>query len=163
MSKIKATKNISATKELLWKTISDIGGIHLFHPLVESSPLLSENNRGIGAMRTCHFYDGTSVSEEVTEWVEGQKITFKLSDMSMPLKWGNASMELRTLAQNKTSVTIEMEYEVKYGLLGKLMDTFMLQRMMPKMMNQVLDSLDHYVQTGETIGKKGPTKLPQSV
>ena len=71
MSIISATRTIQSDSASVWAAVADIGGVHRWHPKVRQSPLLSEANEGLGAKRRCDFYDGTSVVEEVTDWVEG--------------------------------------------------------------------------------------------
>ena len=155
MSKLNQTHVIDAPLEQVWNVVKDFGGVHRFHPKVETSPLLSQNNEGLGAARVCNFYDGTSVKEEVVEYREGELLRVKLSDFSMPLQRAEAVISVRALGPDRTEVEFGMEYEMKFGPLGAVMNGIMLRPMMGKMFTQVLEGLDHHVVTGELVGRDG--------
>lgn len=56
----------------MWETLADFGNVHLFHTMVERSRLIGGRQCGLGAKRTCEFYDGRGrVEEEITGWQEG--------------------------------------------------------------------------------------------
>jgi len=151
MSIVSATRQIAAPASAVWAAVADIGGVHKWHPKVRQSPLLSVASEGPGAKRRCDFYDGTSVVEEVTDWVEGQSITLELSDMSMPLNKAVATIQLNPTGASSTEIAFEMEYSVKYGPMGWLMDAVMMRRMMGQMFELILSGLDHHIVSGEAI------------
>lgn len=155
MSNLAVTIEVNAPAERVWEVVSDFGGVHKFHPLVETSPLLTKNDRGLGAKRRCEFYDKTSIVEEVTKWDEGKSYSVVISEASMPLKRANATMRISPIDGDSSEVILAMDYEVKYGPVGKLMDMFMMRRMMGKMFGKVLKGLAHHAATGELIGKNG--------
>ena len=49
------------------EAISNVGRVEGWHPQVKRSPVLTPEPTGMGAQRRCHFYDGTSVVETVTD------------------------------------------------------------------------------------------------
>ncbi|MFT5680586.1 MAG: hypothetical protein ACI8RZ_001492 [Myxococcota bacterium] len=153
MTIISATRRIEAPASRVWDAVADIGGVHRWHPKVKQSPLLSETLQGPGASRRCEFYDGTSVVEEVVDWVEGESLTMELSDMSMPLNTARATLRVSGQASTSTEISMEMEYAVKYGPLGWVMDAVMMRRMMGQMFDLILSGLDHHLITGELISE----------
>lgn len=155
MSTITRTLAVNASHAHTWNIIKDFGGVHRWHPSVETSPLLSSNNEGLGAKRVCNFYDGTHVAEEVVEYRDGEFLSIELSDFSMPLKRAHANIHVRKLGAQKTEVEFSMDYDVKYGPMGWVMDKAMIQPMMGKLFAQVLKGLGHHVETGDLIGKGG--------
>ena len=155
MSNLQQNHIINAPLPQVWNVIKDFGGVHKFHPKVESSPLLSDNNEGLGAARVCHFYDGTSVKEEVKAYRDGEMLRVELSEFSLPLNRAFAEISVRERGPNKTEVTFAMDYDVKFGPLGAVMNSMMLRPMMTKMFAQILEGLDHHVITGELVGRDG--------
>ena len=155
MSNITRTLIVQASSQQVWAVLKDFSGIHRWHPKVETSPLTNEINEGLGAGRICNFYDGTSIKEEIVEYQEGEMMKVALSEFSMPLHRGEATINLRELSEEETEVTFAMDYDVKFGPLGWVMNSLMMQPMMGKMFEQVLGSLDHHVVTGELIGRDG--------
>ena len=155
MTTLQRSHLIAAPLQHVWAVISDVGGVHRFHPKVDRSPLTSALREGLGAGRVCHFYDGTSVREEVTAYEEQRLITFRLSEFSMPLDHAEATIMLKAVDDSTTEVSFVMTYDVKYGPLGGVMNSLMMKPMMTKMFAQVLEGLDHHVVTGDLIGRDG--------
>lgn len=142
MSQASASRTINAPAATVWALLADFGNIHHFHPGLEDSRLTSEADSGIGATRRCDFKGGGSVFEEITGWVEGERYTVELSKMDMPLKSATATLSVAPLSDASCTATMHMEYRPKYGILGALMDRFMMQRMMTAMFGKVLAGLD---------------------
>jgi hypothetical protein len=152
--------NVPATK--VWEVVSDFGGVRHWHPMVETSPLLSDNNVGLGASRTCNFYDGNSVKELVTEYVDGEYMVVDILEGSMPMARAQAKISVRPDGDSACEVLMEMDYVVKYGIFGQLMDAMMMRRMMTGMLGKVLEGLEHHARTGEEIGKDFTAEAPRA-
>ena len=155
MSTLSRTLIVQTSKAQTWNVLKDFGGVYRWHLKVETSPLLSKNNEGLGAKRVCNFYDGSSVAEEIIEYQDGESFKVELSDFSMPLSRANATIQLKELGPQKTEVTITMDYDMKYGPIGWAMNKVMLQPMMGKMFLQVLEGLKHHTITGDIIDENG--------
>ena len=138
----------------MWEVLSDFGSVHRYHPGVESSPINDGTpTSGAGSERVCHLYDGNHLTERVTDSVEGEKLVIEIIDSSMPMKSAAGVFDLRPIGQGKTEVTLTMQYVVKFGPLGAIMDKLLLERTMTRGLNALLAGLDQHVRTGETIGK----------
>jgi carbon monoxide dehydrogenase subunit G len=150
------TRTIEAPAADAWRAIADYAHVDSFHPAVERVSMLSDSQHGVGTKRICHFYDGTSATELVTDWVEGESFRVELSDFSMPFVV-QAEAEMRVMAEGpkRSSVTITMDFQVKGGALGRLAGAGMFRPMMQRMFKRVLDGLDLHVRTGASIGKDG--------
>ena len=155
MSNLSKSIVIDASPEQVWAVLKDFGGVHRWHPKVERSPLTGARNEGLGAGRVCHFYDGTSVREQVVEYAEGERMRVELSEFSMPLHRAEATLALRALGQGRSEVTFSMDYDVKFGPLGWVMNSLMMQPMLGKLFEQILEGLRHHVTTGELVGRDG--------
>lgn len=156
MTIAKQTIHISASPYKVWDAISDFENVKSFHPLVKDSPLLSSEKRGIGAKRRCEFYDKTSVVEEIIQCSEGRSMTVQLSEMSMPLKKAVVILNISPVGDNATEMTMEMNYTVKFGLLGWMMGIFLMRPMMHKMFRTIMKSLEYYIVTGKPVGDGVP-------
>jgi len=66
MTKITQNRTIQAPADRVWDILADFGGVHFFHPMVESSPITNGQDTGLGAKRRCELYNGTEVNEEIT-------------------------------------------------------------------------------------------------
>ena len=70
------------------------------------------------------------VDEEITEYVDGERLTVRLSNFAMPVKHAEAQMSLRVVDARSTEVTISMEYEMKFGPVGWVMNNMIMRPMM---------------------------------
>ncbi len=155
MSSIQVTRNIPLPAATVWPTLAAYQGIHLFHPFVESVSSENHKNEGVGAHRTCHFYDGTSLDEVVTSWSEGKGYEVELSNFPMPLKEARARMSVTPLADGTARVSMAMDFRAKWGPAGWLMSQVMMKPMMKRLFGKILKGLAQHVETGDIIGKDG--------
>lgn len=153
MFQISRTTTVHAPIDRVWQMLADVGTISAWHPGVESSPVLSTHRTGLGAKRRVELYDGSSSVEEVTSLEEGRSLTVTMSEHTMPLSHGAATFAVEADGDGRTTVTMSMDYEMKYGPLGWLMNAAMLRPILGKLFAKVLAGLDHHLQTGEEIGK----------
>ena len=152
------THPIPAPAKDVWPALAAYESVHHYHPLVERVSMSSEQQRGIGASRTCHMYDGTAVDEVVVDWQEGQGYKVELSNFSMPLKSATATLQVRSTGERSSEVSIVMDFVVKGGPFGWVMGQLLMKPMMRRMFGKVLRSLEHHVLTGDLIGKDGQTR-----
>ena len=144
----------------VWNIISDVGGVYKYQSLVNKSPQLSKNASGIGSKRRCEFYDGGSVVEEVVGMKEGEELNIALSEFSLPFKSAEATMKLKKASDISTYVTIQMSFEMKYGVFGKFLGFFMIRPIMKMMFSKVLKGLSDHATTGQLVGEKGALLRP---
>ena len=153
MTAVSTDHTMPASADRVWVALAAFETIDTFHPLVERVTMSSQQPRGLGAIRTCHFYDGTSVDEKVLRWREGEGYEVELSNFSMPLKRAKARIEVHPDGADRSVVRFSMEYTVKWGPLGWVMGQVMMKPMMRGMFAKVLRGLEHHVRTGENVGK----------
>ncbi len=153
MNTVTITRNVSADLDTTWAQIADVTAVERWHPAVKTADLLSASATGLGASRRCNFYDGTSVVETVVELRDGESVRLELTEFSMPIKAFEAAISVRPVSDQVTQVTFELDYEMKFGLLGSLMNALVVKGQMSQMINRVLAGLDHHVSTGELIGE----------
>ncbi len=161
MTTVKATRTINAPSAKIWTVLSDFSNIQIFHPNVQDVDQLSESDRGLGAERRCNFYDGSSAVEKIISWDdEGQFFTCSVTEMAAPILDVTAGMRVNPIDSHHSEVALEMTYVPKWGIFGKILDVLMLRMAMRSVFNKVLKGLQHHVETGELIGKKGKP-IPQ--
>ncbi len=161
MTTVKATRTINAPSSKIWTVLSDFSNIQIFHPNVQDVDQLSEADRGLGAARRCNFYGGGSAVEKIIAWDdERQFFTCTVTELTAPILEVTAGMSVETIDSHHSEVALEMSYVPKWGILGKILDVLMLRMAMRSLFNKVLKGLQHHVETGELIGKKGKP-IPQ--
>ncbi len=126
MASVSVTKSYDAPREALWNIFADYGKVSEFHPGIESSKALNRK-KGLGGMRACEFGGGRGVTEEITTWEKGARITFTGTEFrKMPLR--QMAGHFHFDGDNPTTVTFVMDYKTKGGIV---MD-FMARRSMRK-------------------------------
>lgn len=144
METVEKSISIDAPQEVVWKAVADFQGIGEFHPYIKTVDLLTENNGGLGSKRTCHFNDGSDIDEEIIEWVEGEKYTINGSNFSLPLKVLHGTVGVRTV-DGMSEAYMKIEYQPKFGLIGKLMSTMLMKRALSKRIEGVLAGLNYLI------------------
>ena len=155
MQKVSNTVTMAIPATQIWEIISDFQHVDKYHPIVEKVDQIGTKENGLGAIRVCNMYDKSSIKEEITHWIDGQEFSVKLTEGSFPFKSANATMWVKPSGTKNSDVTLEMEFDMKYGVLGKAMAAVMIKPMMNKMFGKVLKSLSDHASTGQLVGKDG--------
>ncbi|WP_170563157.1 SRPBCC family protein [Ruegeria atlantica] len=141
---------IDAQPEALWVILSRFMHIDEFAPQVTSVDALTTGSNGVGSKRRCHFENGTSLVEEVTDWQANKGYRVRLSEMpAMPLTEAHAAITIEPLANGNSRVIWSMDYQMKYGPLGWLLGQTMLKMVMGRVLDGNLKALDDKVQSVE--------------
>jgi uncharacterized protein YndB with AHSA1/START domain len=153
MSTIVVSRELPFSPKKVWKTLADFGGVHRFSAGVEASPINAGTPpTGVGSERNCRLYDGNHIQERITDFVEEERLALEIFDTSMPLERANAMFEVAS-TQAGCTVTMTMDYVVKFGIVGRAMDAMMMRRMMTRSLGALLAGLDAHLATGEEIGQ----------
>ena len=124
---------IDVDRDTAWRTIADLGDIQSFHPLVKKSYYHTEQREGVGAARVCEFGGGRSFEEHAIEWHDGEGFTLELRNFKgmPPFKRATATMTVED-ADGQTRMSLRIEYTLRYGPLGRLMDRMMVRSQFDK-------------------------------
>jgi uncharacterized protein YndB with AHSA1/START domain len=153
---------IEASKERVWVALSDFGNTYLWNPAVEYSHSTSEAPGGVGATRHCDLnISKASIEERVVDWVEDEGMRVEIFDgrRTPPFKeaWGKI-----TLAEapdgGGTLTKMQIHYDLKYGILGGVIDRLMVRTQYGKGLKLALAGLKYHVETGKLV-EKG-TRVP---
>lgn len=148
--------NVPANK--VWQALEDFEAVAKFSPEIETSPLTNGQNSGIGAKRSCNFFDGTKIVEEIIELKEGESLTVVLTDHTMPLKSAIATMRVVPVTDTSCDITIAMDFVVKGGPFGWLLGFIMMKPFMKGVFKKTSQGLAYYSATGKAVTKGLPSK-----
>ena len=119
---------IKASTDKVWQLLTDLEMLDKYDPTVKKSTLVSTEKTGIGAKRKVLMLDGKNwFDEKVTVFKPNEALTYQLTDCSFPIKGLQHSYSFEKIG-SQTKVKQVMEYTVKFGLLGKLLDTLMIRK-----------------------------------
>jgi len=146
---------IHAPKEKVWDVLGQYGEIYRYAPSISKSRLTSNHRDGVGASRRCDLVPMGSTLERVTEWRAGVGYTFTIDGGQLvpPFLNNVASYELVDEGDS-TIVTFRFDYQLKYGLVGKLMDKLLFGPQLSRGLPRILIGLKHFVETGEEIDQE---------
>ena len=145
------TLEIDATPDAVWAVLGRFMHIDEFAPLVKSVDALTDGEDGMGSKRRCHFDDGTSMVEEVTEWETNRRYRVRLSELTtMPLHEAHAELSVESLDNGRSRVTWGMDYRVKFGPFGWILGQTMMKMMMGRILDGNLKGLSDKVRSNRT-------------
>ena len=119
---------VNASIDKVWTMLTEVELLDQFDPTVKKSTAVSQEKSGLGAKRKVDMLDGKNWFEEkVTVFKPNEALTYQLTDCSFPIKGLQHSYSFEKIG-NQTKVKQVMEYTVKFGLLGKLLDAMMIRK-----------------------------------
>jgi uncharacterized membrane protein len=119
---------IDAPIEKIWNALSDIEELDKYDPTVKSSVAITNKKSGIGSRRKVDMKDGKNwFEEECTVWQPNTALTFELQACSFPVHQLKHSYSFQEKA-GRITVKQVMEYRVKFGIFGKLLDALMIRK-----------------------------------
>ncbi len=138
---------INANKDAVWRVIADLGGIQSYHPAVQKSYYSTRRQTGVGAARVCEFGGGRSVEEHAVEWNDGESFLLELRNGKgmPPFRKARARMHVEGQG-DKTRVRMTFEYQLKFGLLGILLNRLVVRSQFEKVVPMVLNGLKRHLE-----------------
>jgi hypothetical protein len=118
---------------------------------VAKAEIVSERKEGQGAARRCDLKPGGWFKEKVSEWRPHESLAFELYECSLPVR--RLKHRYTLVAEGSgTVVRQRMEYQLKFGALGKLLDAIFVRRKWNAGIRGFFAGLKHYVEGSEGSG-----------
>lgn len=145
---ISAEIEIDRSKKEVWQVLNEIGAIQNFHPLIKKSYATTELKSGMGAKRTCELLPMGQMIEEVVEWDEGHSFTLEVvgGKMLPPYRFMRGTIKLVDLG-TRTKVSFTFSYQLKFGVLGRMMNVLMIKPQFKKAPPKYVGGLKSYVES----------------
>ena len=147
MTHISHQITINAPKERVWEILADLGEVKRYHPGLTDSYYNPGEKRGVGASRHCDLKPFGSIEETVIEWNDGESYTLEIYDGKKvpPFKRAIGTLSVRPNGSG-TVASMTVEYELKFGLIGKLMDRLTVRSQFEKVVPAILRGLRQYAE-----------------
>jgi ligand-binding SRPBCC domain-containing protein len=149
MTVLENTIRINASPERVWSALASLDALQQYDPGISRSTVVSTLTEGLGAARQCDLVPGGWFKEKVIEWRRGEAIAFELYECTLPVRRLKHRYTL-VVDSGGTIVKQRMEYELKFGPLGRLMDAVMVRRKWNAGIVGFLAGLKNYVETRST-------------
>ena len=101
---VKKSINIKASKQKVWRKVSNIVGLPSWLIDVKKTVYLSRKKRGVGAIREITFNDGNTIEEHVVAWQNGEYFTYVATD-GLPLRAYVATISIKPKSRNSVQLT----------------------------------------------------------
>jgi len=101
---VKKSIIIKASKQKVWRKISNIVGLPSWLIDVKKTVYLSRKKRGVGAIREITFNDGNTIEEHVVAWQNGEYFTYVATD-GLPLRAYVATISIKPKSRNSVQLT----------------------------------------------------------
>jgi hypothetical protein len=101
---VKKTIVIKASKDKVWRRISNIVALSSWLVDVTKTEYLSINKRGVGAVRLITFADGNKIEEHVVAWKKSEYFTYVATE-GLPLRAYVATISIKLKTNSNTELT----------------------------------------------------------
>lgn len=138
---------IDAPIDKAWEQLSALDELHVHHPKVEKSFMLTEQKIGIGAQRRI-VQDGGKIEMDsrVTDWQEGRSVTMESTRIEgIPMAKFLVTL---ALAETPEGTRLTTNYHYKMTGIATLMP---VEDMMNEGLRTHLLSFKHAIETGENV------------
>ena len=101
---VKKSIIIKASKQKVWRKISNVIGLPSWLIDVKSTVYLSKKKRGVGAIRKITFNDGNTIEEHIVAWQNGEYFTY-IATEGLPLRAYVATISIKPKSKNSVQLT----------------------------------------------------------
>jgi ribosome-associated toxin RatA of RatAB toxin-antitoxin module len=154
MTTFKKKIKIDSSIEDIWKVVSNLGDIYKFNPGVSKSYYSTEQTEGVGAARICELYPIGKILETATDWEDGKSFLLKIDtiEKAPPVKNFTGKFELNAIGRNQTEVSLTLNYDMKLGFIGQLLNKLILKSKMESGIEDLLKGLKVHLEQGVFVG-----------
>ena len=142
MRTIDVSRRIPSGPGKIWAVLADFPNIATWNTGVTKSFATSDRTGGVGAQRHCDLAPFGELEETVKEWDEASRMVISIdSAKKLPIAHGEVTFVLSP-ADDATEVSVTYIYQPKFGLLGQIMGSLVLDGQLTKGFKGFLKDLD---------------------
>jgi ligand-binding SRPBCC domain-containing protein len=154
MTVLENSIRIEASPEKVWSVLASLDALDQYDPGIKKAEVLTPSREGPGAARRCDLTPGGWFKEKVADWKPNESLSFELFECTLPVRRLKHSYTLAADGAG-TVVRQRMEYELKFGPVGKLMDALMVRKKWDAGIKGFFAGLKQYVETGRRPAANG--------
>ncbi len=126
--------------EQVWALLSDLEAVQRYNPTVRTATVQGARRTGVGAERACELVPKGRVVERVTHWEDGRAVGLEVAQSDWPIHFMRWVTRVEP-AGASTRITQSLEYNVKFGPVGWLLDNLVIKRKLTSTLDEVFASL----------------------
>ena len=124
----------------VWELLGDLEAVPRYNPTVRAAQVLGKQRAGVGAMRACELKPKGRVVERVTHWEDGRAIGLEVAESDWPIHFMRWVTRVEPEGSG-TRITQRLDYAVKFGPLGWLLDRLVMKRKLTATLDEVFANL----------------------
>jgi hypothetical protein len=142
--------------ERVWAVLSDLEAVRHYNPTVRTVVVRGDRRGGLGAERVCDLLPKGRVVERVTHWEDGRAVGLEVAESDWPIRFMRWVTRIEPKAGGSL-ITQELEYVVKFGPLGWLLDKLVMKRKLTATLDDVFARLAKRAEAAPTAvrGREG--------
>jgi hypothetical protein len=129
--------------EHVWTLLADLEAVERYNPSVRSAKIRGDRRSGVGAERACELSPSGRVVERVTVWDPGRAVGLEVVESDWPIHFMRWVTKVEP-SRDGCVIRQDLEYEVKFGVLGRLMDRWVMKRRLTRTLDELFRSLLAY-------------------
>lgn len=133
--------------ERVWAVLADLEAVARYNPGVRRAAIEGELRTGVGAMRSCELVPRGRVVERVTHWEAGRALGLEIAESDWPIRFMRWVTRIEP-SGGGTRITQSLEYAVKFGPLGWLLDRLVMKRKLTAALDGVFAALIQHAEAG---------------
>jgi hypothetical protein len=126
--------------ERIWSLLADLEAVQHYNPGVRAAKIQGDKRTGIGAVRVCELQPKGRVVERVTHWEDGRALGLEVAESDWPIHFMRWITRVEPNADG-SRITQELEYRVKFGPMGWLLDRLAMERKLRTSLDGIFASL----------------------
>jgi len=140
MTIIRHEVHAACPPERVWALLADLEAVQRYNPGVRRATIEGPQRTGIGARRSCDLLPQGRVVECVTHWEDGHSLGLEVAESSWPIHFMRWVTEVEP-HRGGARITQSLQYQVKFGPLGWLLDRIVMKRKLTATLDAVFASL----------------------
>ena len=140
MTTIRHEVQANCPPERVWALLSDLEAVQRYNPTVRAARVQGSCRTGVGAERACDLVPKGCVVERVTHWEDGRAVGFEVAESDWPIHFMRWLTRVEP-AGNGSRIAQSLEYQVKFGPVGWLLDKLLMKRKLTGMLDEIFASL----------------------
>jgi len=133
----------------VWAVLADLEAVQHYNPTVRAATVRGARRSGVGAERVCDLLPKGRVVERVTHWADGREVGLEVAESDWPIRF----MRWVTRIEPKGAgslISQNLEYELKFGPLGWLLDKLVMKRRLTATLDDVFARLAKRAEAAST-------------
>jgi hypothetical protein len=131
----------------VWSLLADLEAVQRYNPGVRAARIQGAQRTGVGAARVCDLLPRGRVVERVTHWEDGRALGLEVAESDWPIHFMRWVTRMEP-SNGGTRITQDLEYRVKFGPLGWLLDRLAMERKLRTTLDGILASLVRHAEGG---------------